>query len=179
MNNIFYPINAFNNDKAPVVEFIDTDCKTLIIAPITHAPRLKLGYKVVWVQLVDSNRRIYLSRRASHLITHPNLWDFSASGYILAGESCEDAALRELLLCFGIDKVSLSNPRSYFFPLQENFILSTLYTVSVMTTSIHFCYDYIQDGMFLDEDELTGFSSELSEFLTPSLLWAIHNKIIF
>lgn len=179
MNDVCYPISNFSSNEVPFVEFIDSNCKPLIVAPITHASRLKLGYKVIWLQIIDSKRRIYLSRRASHLAIYPNFWDFSASGYVLVGESYEDAAFRELHLCFGINNISLSTPRSYFFSLQENFILSKLYIVHIMKTPVSFCPQYIQDGMFVDQDEIIGFSSELPELLTPSLLWAVHNNILF
>lgn len=179
MRNFFQYISGISYEGAPLVEFIDNNNKPLIIAPITEVSRLKLGYKVVWVCLVDYKHRVYLQRRASHLTTYPNFWDFSVSGYVLAGESREDTALRELNTCFGMHNILLSTPTSYVFSLEEVPILATLFTFCLMSSVPKPNSEYIQEGMFLDEDELFGFASVFPECLTPWLSWAIHNKVLF
>lgn len=178
MNDPLYHVSSILNKFSSLVEFIDANGNPLIIAPITHAPKLRLGYKVVWVCIIDTQRRVYLRRRSSHLISYPNHWDFSASGHVLFGESAEDTALRELNLCFSIPKVSLTSPTIYSLQLEGVPIVASLYTVGPISFTPDYNPEYVQEGMFLDEDELVGFISELPEFLTPLLLWAVRNNIL-
>lgn len=179
MNNPLYQVPSVVNECSSLVEFIDEHERPLIIAPITHAQKLKLGYKMVWICFVDSNHRIYVCRRASQLMMYPSYWNFSASAHVLFGESQEDAALRELHLCFCITDISLPFPTTYSLQLDGLPVFASLYMIGPITFIPECHLEYVQEGMFLDKDELTGFVSELPELLTPMLLWAVTNNILF
>lgn len=55
----------------------------------------------VW--LVNSKNQVLLQKRSSNLRVYPNLWANTASGHVKAGESPEEAILRELLEELGLE----------------------------------------------------------------------------
>lgn len=58
--------------------------------------RLGLWHRTVHIWIVTENNEILLQRRAESKETHPGMWDISCAGHISAGESPENAALKEL-----------------------------------------------------------------------------------
>jgi len=53
-------------------------------------------HATVHIWLYTRENQILLQQRGSSKKTYPGLWDVSVAGHILAGESIEDAALREI-----------------------------------------------------------------------------------
>jgi isopentenyl-diphosphate delta-isomerase type 1 len=58
--------------------------------------RLGLFHRAVHIWIFDHNGYLLLQKRALIKDRHPGAWDCSCSGHVGAGESYEDAALREL-----------------------------------------------------------------------------------
>jgi len=66
-------------------------------------PELNFISRTVSVFIVNSKNKISVCRRGHHKKNDPNVYDVSAYGNVVAGESCEQAAKRELLEELGID----------------------------------------------------------------------------
>lgn len=56
----------------------------------------------VHVWLINHSGQILLQKRSSNTRTYPGLWAYSAGGHILAGESPEDAVVREMFEEMGL-----------------------------------------------------------------------------
>lgn len=68
---------------------------------------------VVHVAIFNSNGEMLIQQRQSTKAMYPNLWDISAGGHSIAGESSEEAINRELYEEIGFD-YDFSNQRPYF-----------------------------------------------------------------
>lgn len=58
---------------------------------------------VVHACIFDKAGRMLIQRRLPHIKGWPGLWDFTAGGSAIAGETCQQAAQRELLEETGLD----------------------------------------------------------------------------
>ena len=62
----------------------------------SEAHRLGLFHASVHIWLYTKKGELLLQKRAADKDSYPNLWDISVAGHIGAGETPEDAALREI-----------------------------------------------------------------------------------
>ena len=68
---------------------------------VIHARELL--HRAVHIILVDDLGRVYLQRRSWEKDSAPGKWDSSCSGHVDAGESYDEAAIRELMEELGIE----------------------------------------------------------------------------
>ena len=68
---------------------------------------------VVHIAIFNKNDELLIKKRQSHRERYPNLWDLTAGGHVLAGETSEQAIEREVLEELGI-RIDLKNERPYF-----------------------------------------------------------------
>lgn len=138
-----------------------------------------LHHRVVLTMLYDSDGRIYLQRRAKTKKSYPGMWELSSTGHVQAGESCEDAALRELREELDVHpgKVHLQNklPASFSTDYAWISLFSARFTGSFPTPNP----EEVSEGMFVDREELLTMLEHFREMLTPALIWAIENNQIF
>ncbi|MDT7833528.1 NUDIX domain-containing protein [Flavobacteriaceae bacterium S356] len=60
-------------------------------------------HATVHVWFYTSNKQLLLQKRGAQKKTYPNRWDVSVAGHVHAGESIENAAVREILEEIGLD----------------------------------------------------------------------------
>lgn len=72
-----------------------------------------LIHRIVRVMLEDENGLVLLQKRSADKPLYPNCWDESVSGHVDAGESYDEAAMRELKEELGIE-VSLTKVGTYY-----------------------------------------------------------------
>ncbi len=90
----------------PDDELLDiVDEQDKIIALDTKDNKLSKGLisRNVAIFIVDSNNNLIITKRSPAKKTFPNRYDVAACGNVIAGESCNDAAKRELKEELGID----------------------------------------------------------------------------
>lgn len=62
----------------------------------SEAHALGWFHATVHIWLYTKDKQVLLQQRGRSKKTYPGLWDVSVAGHVLAGESIEDAALREI-----------------------------------------------------------------------------------
>lgn len=75
---------------------------------IAEAKRHNWPRRIARVFLFTTNNQLLLQRRASHVVSFPDLWDQSAGGHVDVGETEREAAIRELKEELGITNVPLT-----------------------------------------------------------------------
>lgn len=68
----------------------------------SEAHKRGLFHATVHIWFYTKNGDVLLQKRASSKETFPNFWDVSVAGHVLAGETIEDAAIREVKEEIGI-----------------------------------------------------------------------------
>ncbi len=161
------------------LEITDERDRPLMIMPIAQARRQPLRHRVVLVMLYDAEGRIYLQKRAATKHLYPGRWDLSATGHVLAGESREDAALRELREELGIAAGRLIRRAEIPATEATEFAHITLFAAGPVGEAPQPNPDEVADGMFVDADELDALLEHFRDMLTPALVWATERGDVF
>ncbi|WP_307831389.1 NUDIX hydrolase [Nitratidesulfovibrio oxamicus] len=173
-----------HDDAAPAdgvecLEITDERDRPLMVMPIAQARRQPVRHRVVLVMLYDAEGRIYLQKRAANKRLYPGRWDLSATGHVLAGESREDAALRELREELGIAAGRLIRRAEIPATEATDFAHVTLFVVGPVGEAPQPNPDEVADGMFVDADELDALLEHFRDMLTPALIWAAERGDVF
>lgn len=135
-----------------------------------------MSRRIVLVSLRDAKGRVYLQQRAATLSRHPGLWDVAVVGDVLAGESSEGAALRELQQKLGIAETRVHAAASLPYKDSDGTNLSAIFFNAGPTASYPAPDpESVRDGMFVTPDELAGLLLHHQELLTPELAWAVRS----
>lgn len=75
-----------------------------VVATVTRAQMRaeNLHHRAVSIAVLGSDGRLLVHRRAATKDVWPSMWDLAAGGVVAAGETCEDAARRELAEELGV-----------------------------------------------------------------------------
>jgi 16S rRNA (adenine1518-N6/adenine1519-N6)-dimethyltransferase len=98
----------------PPLEIVDENDKVIGKASLDEIYRRKLIHRVAMIVVREPAGKILLQRRSAKVFTNPNRWDVSAAGHVDAGESYNQAAIRELHEELGVSNVELAEAAYYF-----------------------------------------------------------------
>lgn len=135
------------------IDVLDGNCiKTGKIETYDDIHRRGLWHKAVHVWIINSKGELLIQQRSPKKASSPNKWDISVAGHLSAGQTSEEAFLREAKEETGLD----------FTGSQSKYLFS------VETQSVHQNGNYInnecQDVYLLKKDlDLTTFSFDPDE----------------
>ncbi|OON82319.1 NUDIX domain-containing protein [Streptomyces tsukubensis] len=78
-----------------ILDIVDEDDRVVAQAPRGEAYARGLRHRCVFVQARDAEGRIFVHRRTPTKLVFPSLYDMFVGGVVGAGESYDEAALRE------------------------------------------------------------------------------------
>jgi len=79
-----------------LVDVVDLDDHAIGVRPLAECKQKGLLHRAVAVLLFDSEERLLIQRRSSRKDWMAGYWDLSSTGHVKAGESYQEAAVREL-----------------------------------------------------------------------------------
>lgn len=161
------------------VEIVDDTDRPLGVMPLPEAQRQALGHRTVLVLLYDGAGRVCLQRRADAKALYPGRWDLSCTGHVRAGESREDAALRELFEELGVRAPRLARTAEVEAGPETGHSFVTLYSAGGFSGIIVPDPAEVQEISFLDRDELEALVEGFREMLTPALVHFWERGLIF
>lgn len=62
----------------------------------SEAHRLGLWHASAQIWIVNSRKEVLIQKRAANKDSYPNLWDISVAGHMSAGDTAQQAAIREI-----------------------------------------------------------------------------------
>ena len=129
----------------------------------------KLLHRAVHALVYDENDRLYLQKRSLCKDTNPGLWDTSMGGHLEAGESYDQAAVRETHEELGI---VLEQIPEKLFKLkaseQTGYEFIWVYKI-VHKGQIKPCTVEISEGKWVSSDELSRWMMQAPELFTSTL----------
>ncbi|MDL2306400.1 NUDIX domain-containing protein [Desulfovibrio sp. OttesenSCG-928-C06] len=154
------------------LEVLDAEHAPLMLMPRRQALPQKLPLKVVLIVVRNNSGKIYIHKRSEKKSTYSGAWGVSAAGYVKAGESFEEAALRETAEELGVTNVHLKLAAMTEPTPDTDNSLVALFISNPAHLIITPDASEIAAGMFVDKDELDALMSDMSELLSPALKWA-------
>ena len=64
-------------------------------------------HRTAHIWIMNDKKELLLQKRSTTKKSHPNCWDISGAGHIMAGESVIDGAIRELKEELGIKTINI------------------------------------------------------------------------
>ena len=92
---------------AELVEIIGDDGRVIGTVPRAEMRARRLRHRAVGIAVMSTDGRLLIHRRSPDKDIWPGWWDIAAGGVVVAGESFEDAARRELAEELGLADVEL------------------------------------------------------------------------
>ncbi|MDX1978912.1 MAG: NUDIX hydrolase YfcD [Bryobacteraceae bacterium] len=97
------------------VTIVDAANRVVGSAPRSRMRREGLPHRATYVFVFDGEGRLYVQHRTVTKDVYPGYWDLAAGGVVLAGESYEESAVRELAEEMGISGVPLEPWFDFYF----------------------------------------------------------------
>ncbi|MGW1886257.1 NUDIX hydrolase [Streptomyces sp. NPDC001970] len=88
-------MSADSSPADEILDIVDENDEVIGQAPRGEAYARGLRHRCVFVQARDADGRIFVHRRTATKLVFPSLYDMWVGGVVGAGESYDDAALRE------------------------------------------------------------------------------------
>lgn len=164
------------------VEIVDNQGAPFLLMPLEFARKKKLPRRIFLSVLKDNKKRALIVKKNEVEKKEAQLWTLSSIGNVLAGESAEGAALRELQYDFNLNTVNFPLEELHTLPFMEN---DTMLSASIFLAGPCKADDIlpnpesISDIMFLTKGELEGLSTQHPEIFHSLLFWALRSGWIF
>ena len=100
--------------KYPKITIVNSDNQVIGAEQLPRALEKSLIRQVVRVIISNGKEEIYFQQRSPKVMLFPSFWDNSAVGHVDAGETEEQAALREVREELGIKNISIQKIATYY-----------------------------------------------------------------
>jgi 8-oxo-dGTP pyrophosphatase MutT (NUDIX family) len=98
-----------------LVQIVDHDNREAGVAPRAEMRAQGLLHRAAYVLVFNSRGEVFVEKRTRTKDVYPGYYDPVAGGVVLAGESYEQSAVRELAEELGIHQVTLTALFDFFF----------------------------------------------------------------
>jgi len=154
-----------------IVTITDRDNKVIEALPRSIMRNRNLIHRAAYIIIINDKKELFLQKRALQKDVYPGYWDIAAGGVVLAGESYEEAACRELDEELGVTDVVLSHRFIRYFEDRDNKVWGSIFTCT-HNGPFTLQKEEIDEGRFVTISALWDLSR--SETVTPDGLEVLH-----
>ncbi|MCT4612520.1 MAG: NUDIX domain-containing protein [Clostridia bacterium] len=141
-----------------------------------EAHKIGLWHRSVWIYILNSNNEILLQKRADSKDAFPGVWDLSVAGHVSAGETYEEAAVREISEEIGIEvnpsKLKLIDTIKDVWQMDgiDNKEYTNIYFVEldIRVGDLILQVEEVSEAKFISIDEFDKLVKNRDESLIPS-----------
>ena len=173
------PDNAPPPPLPELVEVVDLRDRPLAVVPLAEAHRQVLLHRAVLVLVYNREGKVFLQRRSNAKQLFPGRWDLSATGHVQAGESREEAAIRELEEELGVRVERLALREEVPAGVETGFEFITLFSAGRILAEPSPNPEEVDGGLFVDSHELAYLVEHYRDMLTPGLVYFWEKGLIF
>jgi len=152
------------NPGAEIVQIVNSDNKELDAVPRSIMRERGLIHRACYILVFNGQGQLFLQKRTETKDLYPSCWDIAAGGVVLAGESYELAAERELLEELGVKAKRFSHLFDQYFEKDENRVWGRIFSC-VHNGPFVLQKEEVADGFFMDVSAIFTLSEK--EDFTP------------
>jgi 8-oxo-dGTP pyrophosphatase MutT (NUDIX family) len=153
-----------------IVLIVDTDNNETGIAP-RHEMRAKgLVHRATYILVFNSKNELFVQKRTMGKDIYPGYYDVAAGGVVLAGETYDESARREVAEELGIRNAELTPHFTFFYEEGMNRVWGRVYSC-IHAGELSLQADEVESGFFSPPAEVLALSEK--EPFTPDGLYIL------
>lgn len=158
------------NPKDEIVLIVDKDNKITGSSP-RHEMRAKgLPHRACYILVFNSAGELFVQKRTMSKDIYPLYFDIAAGGVVLAGESYDESARRELEEELGIKDTKLSSHFTFFYEENKNMVWGRVFSCTY-DDDLTLQKEEVESGFFMDPQEVLALSEK--EPFTPDGIYVL------
>ncbi|MDP3480216.1 MAG: NUDIX hydrolase YfcD [Desulfoprunum sp.] len=119
-----------NTPTEEQVQIVDRQNRLTGVAPRSLMRRLALTHRASFILVFNASGELFLQKRTETKDIYPGYWDVAAGGVVMAGESYEESAERELAEELGITDIPLTVLFDHYYEDPENRVWGRVFRCS-------------------------------------------------
>lgn len=163
-----------NKDRAhtasELIEVVDSHNRFLGAMPRNEVHQQGLLHRSVLILVYNKQHKLYLQQRNRDRDAYPGCWDLSAAGHVLAGESKQEAASRELEEELGLMPRHLHLQHELPASRETGFEFVSLFSTGPVAEKPLPNPREVAGGLFVEPHELDYLIQDFAHLLTPALI---------
>ncbi len=116
------------NPGEEIVQIVDRQNLALEALPRRIMREQGLIHRASYILVFNDKEELFLQQRTATKDLYPSCWDVAAGGVVLAGESYEESAQRELAEELGVTGVTCSPLFDQYFEEEDNRVWGRIFT---------------------------------------------------
>ena len=158
------------NPRDEIVLIVDKDNNKTGSAP-RHEMRAKgLPHRACYILVFNSRGELFVQKRTMSKDIYPGYYDVAAGGVVLAGESYDESAKRELEEELGISDAALTSHFTFFHDEGKNKIWGRVYSC-MHDGELNLQAEEVESGFFADPEDVLALSNK--EPFTPDGIYVL------
>jgi len=156
--------------KNEIIQIVDADNNETGSAP-RHEMRAKgLSHRASYILVFNSQGELFIQKRTMTKDIYPGYYDIAAGGVVLAGESYDQSAARELAEELGINGIPLTSHFTFHHEDGSNLVWGRVYSC-IYDGKMTLQEEEIENGFFMPPEKVLALSKK--EPLTPDGLYVL------
>ena len=116
------------NPGEEIVQIVDRNNLEVEALPRRIMREQGLVHRASYILVFNDKEELFLQKRTDTKDLYPSCWDVAAGGVVLAGESYEASAERELAEELGVDGVSFTSLFDQYFEEEDNRVWGRIFS---------------------------------------------------
>ena len=158
------------NPQDEFVQIVDRDNNETGSAPRREMRARGLVHRACYVLVFNSRGELFIQKRTMGKDIYPGYYDVAAGGVVLAGESYDASARRELEEELGLRDAALIPHFTFFYENGNNQVWGRVYSC-VHDGELTLQAEEVESGFFTDPEEVVALSEK--EKFTPDGIYVL------
>ncbi len=162
------------NPKDEIVQIVDRNNRETGSVPRHEMRSRGLPHRACYIMVFNSRGELFVQKRTMSKDIYPGYYDIAAGGVVLAGESYDESAKRELSEEMGIDDGNLVPHFTFFYEEGRNQVWGRVYSC-IYDGELTLQPEEVESGFFALPEEVLALSRK--EPFTPDGIYVLERYL--
>jgi len=163
------------NPGEEIVQIVDRDNRETEALPRYIMRERGLIHRACYIFVFNDAGELFLQKRTATKDVYPSCWDVAAGGVVLAGESYEESAIRELAEELGVGDVPIAYHFEQYFEKDTNRVWGRIFSC-IHNGPFQLQKEEVASGCFMSVADIFKLSEQ--EDFTPDGIDMLHKVAV-